>query len=63
MKAAAGVDALYVDMVERCRGYLLELMTSAREGDWGGMLSRARALHAQVGALCDLLAAREVRHG
>ena len=55
MRNVSKVEVLYVDMVERCRVLQLELMHAARAGDYAGMLSRARALAGQVGALCDLL--------
>lgn len=49
------VKPLYAEMVERCRVLQQELLHEVREGNYAGMLSRARALHGQVGAFCDLL--------
>lgn len=49
------VEAVYVDMAERCRMLVLDLLHEVREGNYAGMLNRARALHGQVGAFCDLL--------
>lgn len=54
-RGAPPVEVLYVEMAERCRVLQQELLHEVREGNYAGMLSRARALHGQVRAFCDLL--------
>ena len=57
-RGAPPVGVLYVEMVERCRDLMMELMLALREGRYGLMCVCAQRLRAQAGALEELLEKR-----
>lgn len=57
-RGAPPVEVLYVEMVERCRGLMLELMMALREGQYPLMFVCAQRLRAQAAALEELLELR-----
>lgn len=58
-RGAPPVEVLYVEMAERCRDLMVELMMALREGRYGLMFVCAQRLRAQAGALEELLEKRK----